>query len=108
MRTSYRSGGVAAARCIIKSTDATHQQRNTRCGARRKVEPNLIRSHVAGVGSDVPAIENSDEFPLFEGLEIESVSVALCLHRVASCLRHNLLLPKQVIAQEAAQRNTTW
>jgi hypothetical protein len=38
MRTSYRSGGVAASRCIVKATDATHQQRNTRRGARRMLE----------------------------------------------------------------------
>ncbi len=40
MRTGYFSGAVAAARCIIKSTDATHQQRNTRGGGARRMLDN--------------------------------------------------------------------
>jgi hypothetical protein len=66
------------------------------------------QQQATGIGSDVSAIENPDEFPLFEGLKTESIRVTLCLHWVVSCLRRNLLLSKQVIAQEAAQRNTTW
>ena len=37
MRTDYSSGAVATARCIIKSIDATHQQRNTRGGGARQM-----------------------------------------------------------------------
>jgi hypothetical protein len=62
----------------------------------------------ARVGSNGPAIEAPDEFPLLQGLKTESIRVTLCLHWVASCLCRNLLWSKQVIAQEAAQRNTTW
>ncbi|KKL29051.1 hypothetical protein LCGC14_2369010 [marine sediment metagenome] len=37
MRTGYSSRAVAAARGIIKSTDATHQQSNTRGGGARRM-----------------------------------------------------------------------
>jgi hypothetical protein len=60
-----------------------------------------------GVGRDRSAIKNPAKFPLLKGLKIESIRVTLCLHRVASCMRHNLLSPKQVIAYRAARRNTT-
>jgi hypothetical protein len=36
----------------------------------------------AGVGGDVPAIEDSNDFPLAEGLKSESIRVTLCLHWV--------------------------
>ena len=45
-----------------------------------------------GVGRDGSAVKNSANFPLLKGLKIESICVTLCLHRVASCMRLNVLL----------------
>jgi len=68
---------------------------------------NFPQQQGSGIGRNRPAVKTPSNFPLLEGLKIESIRVTLCLHRVASRMRHNLLFTKQVIAYKAARRNTT-
>ena len=66
---------------------------------------NFPKQWPAGVGSDGPASEDFNDFPLLEGLKTEPIRVTVRLHWIVSFLQRNLLL-KQIVAQEAAQCNT--